>query len=274
MSEAAKSLRVVEIYNAIEGEGVMVGTPEVIVRLFGCNLSCGYCDEERSWVAGILDPDAIGAYTDPVALVRAVRAKIREGNRDEKWVSLTGGEPMFRDPALLGAFVSACHMDDLKVAVHTNGTIHHAQLMALVDFWSVTPTLSSSGNPALASGTHMNALDRIFGHFRAVLANKRNDRAELKFAVGCVEDIEEVVEIEKRLRPSLEAAEIPVVIQPVWLRTKDASMENPYGEWSLGSETMAWFRTLQEDARLVSIPRVRFIPQTHKLVYGPGAAKS
>lgn len=274
MNSVSKSLRVVEAYRAVEGEGVMIGTPEVIVRLFGCNLTCSYCDEERSWVHGIIDPAAISVFEDPAALVRHVRATIKSGGAGEKWVSLTGGEPMFRDPTLLSEFVVACHLDGLKVSVHTNGSIHHPPLMPLVDFWSVTPTLSSSENPALGSGTHMRALEGIFAHFRATLSNQRQDRAELKFAIGTLDDVDDAVEIARRLGPSLDAAGIPVVVQPVWPRTAPASASNAYGSWGPAGEVMAWLAQLQEMPALRAIPRVRFLPQLHKLVRGVAAPKS
>ena len=37
-------MKVVEIFNSIEGEGKRAGLPCTFIRLFGCNLNCSYCD--------------------------------------------------------------------------------------------------------------------------------------------------------------------------------------------------------------------------------------
>ena len=41
---STKTLAINKIYLATEGEGIHVGTPEVIVRLQGCGIGCRHCD--------------------------------------------------------------------------------------------------------------------------------------------------------------------------------------------------------------------------------------
>lgn len=36
--------RLIEIFSSIQGEGLMLGRPQVFVRFHGCKLKCGYCD--------------------------------------------------------------------------------------------------------------------------------------------------------------------------------------------------------------------------------------
>ncbi len=38
-------LKVVEIFYSIQGEGTQVGVPSIFIRLYGCNLTCAFCDE-------------------------------------------------------------------------------------------------------------------------------------------------------------------------------------------------------------------------------------
>lgn len=37
-------MKVVEIFNSIEGEGKRIGLPATFIRFFGCNMKCSYCD--------------------------------------------------------------------------------------------------------------------------------------------------------------------------------------------------------------------------------------
>ena len=40
-------LKIVEIFRTIQGEGILQGQPSVFIRLYGCNLSCNWCDTIR-----------------------------------------------------------------------------------------------------------------------------------------------------------------------------------------------------------------------------------
>ena len=64
-------MRVSEIFYSLQGEGMLVGTPSVFVRLAGCPFRCRWCDTAYAWdyAAGEdLDPDQIVAQVRPVAL--------------------------------------------------------------------------------------------------------------------------------------------------------------------------------------------------------------
>ena len=37
-------IKISEIFFSIQGEGVLIGTPTVFIRLYGCNLRCDWCD--------------------------------------------------------------------------------------------------------------------------------------------------------------------------------------------------------------------------------------
>ena len=37
-------IKLSEIFFSIQGEGVLIGTPTVFIRLYGCNLRCDWCD--------------------------------------------------------------------------------------------------------------------------------------------------------------------------------------------------------------------------------------
>ena len=75
-------MRVSEIFYSLQGEGMLVGTPSVFVRLAGCPFRCRWCDTAYAW------DYAAGEDLDPDQIVAQVN----------RWscgfVVLTGGEPM------------------------------------------------------------------------------------------------------------------------------------------------------------------------------------
>lgn len=146
---------VIEIYSAVQGEGVNAGLPMVIVRLRGCNLRCPWCDTKYAW------PDAgVGSKSmNAQAIVEEVK---RYPNI--RWVMLTGGEPTMQD---LSSLCSALNAIGRSTALETNGTlpIHRG-----VDWACVSPKLNVLGG------------DRILIP-NLLIAN------ELKFVVGCEEDL-------------------------------------------------------------------------------------
>ena len=42
-------MKVIEIFESIQGEGRWMGTPVTFIRLAGCNLHCSWCDTKESW---------------------------------------------------------------------------------------------------------------------------------------------------------------------------------------------------------------------------------
>ena len=100
-------LRVNTIYPTIQSEGVLAGTPMVIVRTQGCSVGCSWCDTKETW-----NPNRGNAYT-PESLAAAV-ATHATGHR---WVLLTGGEPVQQD---VTPFIAALR-SRWKVALETSG---------------------------------------------------------------------------------------------------------------------------------------------------------
>lgn len=93
------------IFLSVQGEGALIGTPMIFVRLAGCSVGCALCDTdyrraERATLASIKDRVA--------ALIRpAVR-----------WAWITGGEPTDHDLIPMAGMLRSLN---LSVAVATAG---------------------------------------------------------------------------------------------------------------------------------------------------------
>jgi organic radical activating enzyme len=117
------TLKTIEIFASVQGEGLRQGEPTIFVRLAGCNLRCGFCDTKKAWRGG--REMTVGAIVDEVLKLQAAYPTT--------WVCLTGGEPLAQD---IRPLVLRLHRAGFRVQVETNGTFPPAPL---VDWHSVSP---------------------------------------------------------------------------------------------------------------------------------------
>ncbi len=117
------TLKIVEVFASLQGEGGRQGEPTLFVRLSGCNLRCRFCDTRRAWTGG--RPASVAAV-----IAECLRLRDRTGGR---WVCLTGGEPLRQNAAPLARRLRA---EGFQVQVETNGRLE-PRLTA--DWWTVSP---------------------------------------------------------------------------------------------------------------------------------------
>jgi organic radical activating enzyme len=134
------TLKVSEIFESLQGEGVSAGAPAIFVRLAQCNLHCVWCDTKYTW-----DFERY-RYEDevreqPVADV----AQLVNASASRRLV-LTGGEPLLQQRPLKEFFARLA--PDIVVEVETNGTIApEPESLSRVNQWNVSAKLSSAGDP-------------------------------------------------------------------------------------------------------------------------------
>ncbi len=102
------TLTINEIYESIQGEGLLVGTPSVFIRLQGCNLRCPWCDQ----------PESLGEGGTEESIERVLEAV---GRMSANHVVITGGEP-FLSPSL-PRLASSLLEEGFSVQIETNGTL-------------------------------------------------------------------------------------------------------------------------------------------------------
>lgn len=104
------SAKITEIFQSIQGEGPYVGTRQVFVRFWGCNLNCIWCDTPAS-----RSSSRFQEFTSPQLLKRILSLA-----RDCHSVSLTGGEPLLQ-AEFLKEFLPALRRRGLRIYLETNG---------------------------------------------------------------------------------------------------------------------------------------------------------
>ena len=83
MAEATYPLAPAGVFWTVQGEGVMLGVPQVFVRLAGCDVNCDGCDTDYS-VA-----ERVGA--------REIARRVCAAAGGARWVWVTGGFPTYHE---------------------------------------------------------------------------------------------------------------------------------------------------------------------------------
>ncbi len=115
-----KKARIVEIFSSIQGEGVYLGQMQTFVRFHGCNLRCGFCDEEGK------------SEFKEYSVRELIKAIIKKNNRV---VSLTGGEPLLY-AGFLKKFLPELKRKGFIAYLETNGILKN-NLLEIIDFLDI-----------------------------------------------------------------------------------------------------------------------------------------
>jgi len=132
-----------EIFLTLQGEGAQAGRRAVFCRFAGCNLWTGREQDRAKAVCRFCDTDFVGTdgtlggkYVDAAALADRIAGAWGVGS-DDRYVVLTGGEPMLQvDDAL----IAALHERGFTIAIETNGTL---AVPRSIDWICVSPKAGS-----------------------------------------------------------------------------------------------------------------------------------
>ena len=168
-------MRIADIFQSVQGEGLLTGTTSVFVRTSGCNLRCWYCDTPyASW-----QPEGEDLSVEEIV------AELDALGADH--VVLTGGEPM-----LFAELIPLC--TDLRsrgkhVTIETAGTLY---LPVDCDLMSISPKMSNS-TPSADENPRWAERHEHARHVPAVIERLvREHDYQFKFVVDSPGDCDEI----------------------------------------------------------------------------------
>jgi 7-cyano-7-deazaguanosine (preQ0) biosynthesis protein QueE len=125
------NIKISEVFHSVQGEGIEIGTPTIFVRMYGCNLSCSWCDSSYA-----TNSDTFKEYK-PIELAQEIE------EIDCKHITLTGGEPLLQSESIL-QMLNALHKL-YTISIETNGSIYDEQVKKLLkrlDILTISPKLN------------------------------------------------------------------------------------------------------------------------------------
>ncbi len=224
-------LPVVEIFQSLQGEGVLIGVPSVFVRLQGCNLHCEWCDTiyARDGSAEVTERTPKGIFAE----IKKLRTN---------YVVITGGEPLIHVNnsgfVMLLRELFRAHNPTYHVTIETNGTIEPPmKLFPLVQLWSVSPK-----PPSAWKGSDPLPLDGLTKLCR-IPSNR-----QIKIVISTVEDLNWALkQIARRSQHSF-------ILQP---KGPDPDMAR-----------FRWLTELVLQHAPHFTTSIRVLPQLHRLAWG------
>ncbi|MFB3829374.1 MAG: 7-carboxy-7-deazaguanine synthase QueE [Bryobacteraceae bacterium] len=194
-------MKIAEVFYSLQGEGGLIGTPSVFVRVSGCNLRCSWCDTPyASW-----EPEGAGMTIQQI--VEAVDA------HPGRHVVITGGEPMIMPEIVpLTEALGGRH-----ITIETAGTVFAPVACGLM---SISPKLSNSTPEGRWAAQH----ERLRIQPEVLRRLMAAYEYQLKFVVARPQDIDELRELVKTL-----AAETSrVILMP---EGRNAAILRERGQW-------------------------------------------
>ncbi|MBO3461175.1 7-carboxy-7-deazaguanine synthase QueE [Aetokthonos hydrillicola Thurmond2011] len=250
--------RLIEVFSAIQGEGLNVGTRQIFIRFAMCDLRCHFCDSSHTWdiphncrierSPGLRDFEI---HPNPVSLpmlLEWVERQNLSGLHDS--ISLTGGEPLLHTQFLL-EFLPQVGATGLPIYLETGG--HRPEQLAMI-----LPYLDSVGMDFKLPSTsgesrwqeHAKFLQLCYDShveiFVKIIISQTTDSTELERSALLVADV---------------SPTIPVFLQPV------TPLEKPFAFTEIPVLAPSPHQVLNWQALMKKyIKQVRVVPQTHKML--------
>jgi organic radical activating enzyme len=251
--------RLIEIFSAIQGEGLNVGTRQIFIRFGICDLRCHFCDSAHTWNApsecqverfpGLREFEI---YPNPISIDQLVKWIDRQNLPHlHDSISLTGGEPLLHAPFLAQFLPEVRSQTNLPIYLETGG--HRPEQLTMI-----LPFLDSVGMdlklPSVSGESHWQehqeflqlCFDANLEIFVKIIVSQRTDSRELERAATLVRDIYQ---------------DIPIFLQPVTPLTDSQKFSEIPVLAPFPNQVLEWQALMKQ-----FVKQVRVIPQTHKML--------
>ncbi|MDR3233765.1 MAG: 7-carboxy-7-deazaguanine synthase QueE [Planctomycetaceae bacterium] len=171
-------MRVLEIYQSKQGEGLWTGRFSVFIRLLGCPLRCRYCD---TVYARDDSDEEMGADLSPDEIVGRVMLL------DMHHVVITGGEPMVAEGIV--ELTQSLKEFDYQITIETSGIRYQPVLCDLI---SISPKLKNASPTDNEPALQQHNKNR--SNFDTVQQLILRYNYQLKFVVDTPDDLQDIGE--------------------------------------------------------------------------------
>ncbi|MBW4577738.1 MAG: 7-carboxy-7-deazaguanine synthase QueE [Aphanothece sp. CMT-3BRIN-NPC111] len=251
--------RLMEVFSAIQGEGLNVGTRQIFIRFALCDLRCHFCDSAHTWhipTSCRIEQTPGGRdfeiHSNPVSATVLLEwvARHNQPNLHDS-ISITGGEPLLHAPFLVEFLPQLRELTRLPIYLETGG--HRPEQLAMI-----LPYLDSVGMdiklPSVSGEEHWQAHAEFLqlchssqvDVFVKLIIGDRTDPAEL----------EQTAELVAAVSP-----EIPVFLQPVTPLEMPHKLSQTPMLPPTPEQVLNWQALMKR-----WLKQVRVIPQTHKMI--------
>lgn len=185
----------------IQGEGKLNGIPSLFIRLAGCNLHCSWqtddgteCECDTAYATYRVNRSFSLDIETITRIIMQNRGNIRH-------IVITGGEPFLQASGLEELCIQLKKHYPFHITVETNATLYNETAVSPIDFFSLSPKLSSSTPRSSFRVRHettrinLSAIQSFLSH-----VIDRGKEFQLKFVYSSEQDIEEIHAILSRLQ--------------------------------------------------------------------------
>lgn len=258
-SSNSPTARLIEVFSAIQGEGLNVGTRQLFIRFAICDLRCRFCDSAHTWhasatcqierTAGLRDFETHSNPVEMATLLEWVSRQNQPGLHDS--ISITGGEPLLHAPFLAEFLPLVRAATGLPIYLETGG--HHPEQLAMI-----LPDLDLVGMdiklPSVSGESHWPAHAEFLQ-----LCNASQVQVFVKLIISDQTDpaeLEKTAELVAGVNP-----EVPVFLQPVTALGKDEGKSVALFSPPSPEQVLEWQALMK-----CRLKHVRVVPQTHKML--------